>query len=133
MKIHEYQARDILARYGVRFAPGRVAETPTEAEAIARELGGRVVVKAQVHVGGRGKAGGVKLAASAEEAGEQARAMLGSSIKGRAVREVLVAQAVPIGRELYVGAVLDRSARTAPRWRADGRSGHRRGGTDVTG
>ncbi len=112
MKIHEYQARDILARYGVRFAAGRVAETPTEAEAIARELGGKVVVKAQVHVGGRGKAGGVKLAASAEEAGEQARAMLGSSIKGSVVRKVLVAQALPIAREFYLGAVLDRSQKS---------------------
>jgi succinyl-CoA synthetase beta subunit len=112
MKTHEYQARDTLARYGVRFGPGRVAETPAEAEAIARELGGKVVVKAQVHAGGRGKAGGVKLAASAEQAGEQARAMLGSSIKGSVVRKVLVAQALPIAREFYLGAVLDRSQKS---------------------
>jgi succinyl-CoA synthetase beta subunit len=111
MKMHEYQAREVLARYGVPFPPGRVAETPDEAEAIARELGDRVVVKAQVHVGGRGKAGGVKLAGSPEEARDHARTILGSPIRGRLVRKVLVGQAVPISRELYVGAVLDRATK----------------------
>lgn len=109
MKIHEYQARDILARSGVRFGAGRVAETPDEVEAIARELGGEVVVKAQIHAGGRGKAGGVKLAASPGEAGDQARAMLGSTIQGCEVRKVLVAQTLPVAREFYLGAVLDRA------------------------
>ena len=112
MKTHEYQVRDVLTRYGVKFGAGRVAETPEEAEAIARELGGNVVVKAQIHAGGRGKAGGVKLGASPAEAREHARAMLGSSIKGREVRKVLVAQAPPIARELYLGAVLDRAQKS---------------------
>ena len=111
MKMHEYQAREVLARHGVPFPPARVAETPDEAEAIARELGNKVVVKAQVHAGGRGKAGGVKLAGSPGEARELARTMVGSLIKGRPVREVLVGQAVPIGRELYLGAVLDRATK----------------------
>jgi len=111
MKTHEYQAREVLARYGVPFPPGRVAETPDEAEAIARELGGKVVVKAQVHAGGRGKAGGVKLAGSTEEARDHARTILGSPIRGRLVRKVLVGQAVPISRELYVGVVLDRATK----------------------
>jgi succinyl-CoA synthetase beta subunit len=109
--MHEYQAREVLARYGVPFPPGRVAETPDEVEAIARELGDKVVVKAQVHAGGRGKAGGVKLAGSPGEARELAQTMFGSLIKGRPVREVLVGQAVPISRELYVGAVLDRATK----------------------
>jgi succinyl-CoA synthetase beta subunit len=112
MKTHEYQARDVLARYGVKFGAGRVAETPEEAEAIARELGGEVVVKAQVHAGGRGKAGGVKLGASAAEARDLARSILGSSIKGCNVAKVLVAEAVPVAREFYLGAVLDRSQKS---------------------
>ena len=96
-------------RYGIRFGAGRVAGTPEEAEAIAHELGGRVVVKAQIHAGGRGKAGGVKLASSPTEAREHARAMLGSTIKSCSVRKVLVAEAVPVAREFYLGAVLDRA------------------------
>ncbi|MFH0915320.1 MAG: ADP-forming succinate--CoA ligase subunit beta [bacterium] len=112
MKTHEYQAREILAAYSVPFAPGRVAETPDEVETIARDLGGRVVVKAQVHAGGRGKAGGVKLGSSPEEAREHARAMLDSSLKGRTVRKVLVVQALTIAREFYLGAVLDRAQRS---------------------
>ncbi len=82
MKTHEYQAREILRGYGIPFPPAGVAETPDEAEAIARELGGKVVVKAQALVGGRGKAGGIKRAGTAEEAREAAAAMLGSSLKG---------------------------------------------------
>ena len=109
MNTHEYQAREILAGHGLPFAPGRVAETPEEAETIAHEVGGRVVVKAQVQVGGRGKAGGVKLAASPDEAREHARTMLGSSLKGHTVRKVLVVQAVAVAREFYLGVVLDRA------------------------
>jgi len=111
MKTHEYQAREILKGYGIPFPPAGVAETPDQAEAIARELGGKVVVKAQALVGGRGKAGGIKRAGTPEEARDAAAALLGSSLKGRLVRKVLVAQAVPVLREYYLGAVLDRSAK----------------------
>ncbi len=111
MKTHEYQAREILKGYGIPFPPAGVAETPDQAEAVARELGGRVVVKAQALVGGRGKAGGIKRSGSAEEARDAAASMLGSSLKGRPVRKVLLAQVVPVSREYYLGAVLDRSAR----------------------
>lgn len=109
MNIHEHEARDILAGYGIAFPPGRVAATPDEARTIARELGGKVVVKAQILAGGRGKAGGVKLAHSPQEAWEHAGALLGSSIKASTVRKVLVAQAVTIVKEFYIGAVLDRA------------------------
>ncbi len=109
MRIHEYQARELLAGFGVRFSPGATAKSPEEAEAIARELGGRVVVKAQIHSGGRGKAGGVKLGESPEETRTHAQAMLGSFIKGRKVRKILVAQTVSVEQEFYLGAVLDRA------------------------
>jgi len=112
MKTHEYQAREALARYGIPFPPGQVAETPEQAEAIARELGGKVIIKAQIHAGGRGKAGGVKLAGSPAEAAEWTRAMLGSPLKGRVVRKVLVGQALSITREFYLGAILDRAAKS---------------------
>lgn len=108
MNTHEYQAREVLARYGIPFAPGRVAETPNEVQKIARELGGRVVVKAQIHAGSRGKAGGVRIAATPEDARTHAQAMLGSSIKGHIVRKVLVVQVVPVVQEFYIGAFLDR-------------------------
>jgi succinyl-CoA synthetase beta subunit len=112
MKTHEYQAREILQGYGVPFPPARVAQTPEEAEAIARELDSAVVVKAQALIGGRGKAGGIKRAATPGDAREAAAAILGVPLKkGRPVRKVLVAQAVPIARELYLGAVLDRAAK----------------------
>jgi succinyl-CoA synthetase beta subunit len=111
MKIHEYQAREILKGYGIPFPPARVARTPEEAEAAARELGGAVVLKAQVLAGGRGKAGGVKRAGNAQEARDGAAAMLGTALKGRPVRRILVAQAVPVAQEYYLGAVLDRSAK----------------------
>ncbi len=109
MDTHEYQAREVLARFGVPFVPAQVAETPNEVEKIARELGCKVVVKAQVHAGGRAKAGGVKRADTADEARAHAEAMLGSTIKGHVVRKVLVAQMVSIGQEFYLGAILDRS------------------------
>ncbi len=111
MKTHEYQAREVLEGYGIPFPPASVAESPEEAETAARTLGGSVVVKAQVLVGGRGKAGGVKRAASAEEAGRVTGEVLGISVRGVPVHKVLVAQAVPVIREYYLGAVLDRSAR----------------------
>ena len=89
MKIHEYQAKDLLARYGVPVPPGRVAQTPWEAEAIARELGGPVVIKAQVYVGGRGKAGGIQFGETPEQARAAASGVLGMQIKGLTVAKSL--------------------------------------------
>lgn len=111
MKIHEYQAKDIFASYGIPVPAGRVAFTPDEAAAIATELGGKAVVKAQVHVGGRGKAGGVKLAASPDDAREKASQIIGMDIKGLTVQKVLVSQAVDIAQEYYLGLTMDRDAR----------------------
>ncbi len=111
MKTYEYQAREILKGYGIPFPEAQVASSPEEAESIARGSGGSVVVKAQALVGGRGKAGGVKKAADPAAAREAAAGILGMTLKGRAVRRVLVAQTVPVVREYYVGAVLDRSAK----------------------
>src|SRR3954471_23811708 len=99
MKIHEYQAKEIMARYGIPVNAGDVADTPDEAESIARRVGKQVVVKAQVLVGGRGKAGGVKLAATPEEARQRAQAILGMDIKGITVQRVLVADAAEIAQE----------------------------------
>ncbi len=117
MKVHEYQAKQILARYGVAIPRGKVATTPAEAKAAAAELGGKVVVKAQVHAGGRGKAGGVKLAAGPDEAVKVAGQILGMKLvskqtgpAGKIVHKVLVEEALGIARELYLGVVLDRSA-----------------------
>ncbi len=117
MKVHEYQAKEILSRFGVRVPRGKVAVTPAEAGAIAADLGGKVVVKAQVHAGGRGKAGGVKLASGADEAVRVAGQILGMKLvskqtgpEGRIVHKVLVEEALGIARELYLGIVLDRSA-----------------------
>jgi succinyl-CoA synthetase beta subunit len=116
MNIHEYQAKEILKRYGVPVPVGRVASTLQEVKAAAAELGGRCVVKAQIHAGGRGKAGGVKLASSPEDAVEKAAEILGKNLvthqtgpEGRQVRRVLVEQGVNIERELYLGMVLDRA------------------------
>jgi succinyl-CoA synthetase beta subunit len=117
MNIHEYQAKALLREYGVATLEGRVAYTPEEAEQIARELPGPVwVVKAQIHAGGRGKAGGVKLARSIEEVRQLADAMLGMTLvthqtgpQGRIVKRVYVEQGCRIARELYLGAVLDRT------------------------
>jgi succinyl-CoA synthetase beta subunit len=108
VNLHEYQAKDLLARYGVPVPPGRVAYTPDEAKRIAEEYGKPVVVKAQVHVGGRGKAGGVKLAATPAETFEKAQNILGLNIKGLVVKKVLVGVAVDIAREYYAGLILDR-------------------------
>ncbi len=111
MDLHEYQAKEILRGAEIPVPPGKVAESPGEAEALAGEYGGRVVVKAQVHTGGRGKAGGVKLADSPGEAREHADAILGMEIKGHRVRTVLVTPAEEIAGEAYVGVLMDRGAR----------------------
>ncbi len=111
MKIHEFQAKDILAEYGLPIPPSRVVSTSDEAREAAAAIGGMVVVKAQVLVGGRGKAGGVKLATTPDEAAAQAAAILGMDIKGIIVRRVLVAQAVDIATEIYLGVILDRAAK----------------------
>lgn len=108
MKIHEYQAKDILARYGIPVQPGRVAYTPDEAEAIARELGGPVVIKAQVYVGGRGKAGGIQFGDTPEQARAAAARVIGMDIKGLTVEKVLVTSKIDIKEEYYLGIVLDR-------------------------
>ncbi|QXG77239.1 ADP-forming succinate--CoA ligase subunit beta [Modestobacter sp. L9-4] len=112
MDLFEYQARDLLAAHGVPVLPGGVAETPEQAEAIAREIGAQVVVKAQVKVGGRGKAGGVKLADDPEAARARAEDILGLDIKGHVTRKVMVAQASDIAEEYYFSYLLDRSNRT---------------------
>jgi succinyl-CoA synthetase beta subunit len=117
MKIHEYQGKSILARYGVPVPRGEVAFTKDEARAVAQRLGTPVlVVKAQIHAGGRGKGGGVKLARSADEAAELAGAMLGMTLvtpqtgpEGRVVRRVLIEEGLDIKRELYLGMVIDRA------------------------
>ncbi|MEW5875199.1 MAG: ADP-forming succinate--CoA ligase subunit beta [Candidatus Zixiibacteriota bacterium] len=109
MKIHEYQAKDIFAAAGIIVPQGKVAKTPTEARAIAEKIGRTVVVKAQVLVGGRGKAGGVKLARTADEAERLAGEILGMDIKGLTVRRVLVTEAVEIASEAYIGVVIDRA------------------------
>ncbi len=118
MNIHEYQAKALLKDYGVAVLGGQVAYTPDDAEAAARELGGPVwVVKAQIHAGGRGKGGGVKLARSVEEVRQLARQMLGMTLvthqtgpEGRQVRRVYVEDGCEIARELYLGVVIDRAA-----------------------
>ncbi len=110
MNIHEYQAKEIFARYGIPVPPGTVVRTPAEAESVAASIGKPVVVKAQVLVGGRGKAGGVKIAQTPAEAKEKAAAILGMDIKGEKVQKVLVTEAVDIAREIYVGVVMDRRA-----------------------
>jgi succinyl-CoA synthetase beta subunit len=111
VNIHEYQAKEILRAAGVPIPPGEIAHTPEEAEAIAKRLGGMVVVKAQVHAGGRGKAGGVKLAKTPAEAKEIASKILGMQIKGLTVYTVLVTAAADIASEAYVGIILDRATR----------------------
>ncbi|MBY3555662.1 ADP-forming succinate--CoA ligase subunit beta [Modestobacter lapidis] len=112
MDLFEYQARDLLASHGVPVLPGGVAETPEQAEAIAREIAAPVVVKAQVKVGGRGKAGGVKLADDPETARARAQDILGLDIKGHITHRVMVAQASDIAEEYYFSYLLDRSNRT---------------------
>ncbi|MEE9132868.1 MAG: ADP-forming succinate--CoA ligase subunit beta [Gemmatimonadota bacterium] len=110
MNIHEYQAKEIFREHGIPVPAGEVATTPEEAEKIAARFGTEVVVKAQVHAGGRGKAGGVKLAATPAEAREAAEKILGMEIKGLTVQKVLVSPAEDIKHEAYVGAIVDRSS-----------------------
>ena len=116
MNIHEYQAKELLKRYGVPVPLGKVVSTPQEARGAAVELGGRCVVKAQIHAGGRGKAGGVKLARDPADAEKKAAEILGKNLvthqtgpEGRQVRKVLIEQGLNIDRELYLGMVLDRA------------------------
>jgi succinyl-CoA synthetase beta subunit len=116
MKIHEYQAKQILAKFGVTTPRGDVAYTSEEARGVAEKLGGTVVVKAQIHAGGRGKAGGVKIARNPKEAEALAHEMLGKKLvtpqtgpEGRVVRRVLVEEGLDIARELYLGLVIDRA------------------------
>ncbi|MFL5501300.1 MAG: ADP-forming succinate--CoA ligase subunit beta [Gemmatimonadaceae bacterium] len=113
MNIHEYQAKEIFRKYGIPIPPGEVATTPEQAEQIARKFGTTVVVKAQVHAGGRGKAGGVKLAKSPEEAKSIAAQILKLSIKGLPVQKVLVTPAADIASEAYVGIIVDRASKRA--------------------
>ena len=112
MDLFEYQARDLFEANGVPVLGGAVATTPDEAREAARKFGGKVVVKAQVKIGGRGKAGGVKLAESPADAFEKAKAILGMDIKGHLVRKVMIAQAAPIESEYYLAILLDRAARS---------------------
>jgi succinyl-CoA synthetase beta subunit len=111
VNIHEYQAKEILRSHGIPIPPGGVATTPTEAEALARRYASTVVVKAQVHAGGRGKAGGVKLAKTPEETREIASKILGMQIKGLTVHKVLVTPAADIATEAYVGIIVDRASK----------------------
>src|SRR5215208_3332501 len=117
MKIHEYQAKALLAKYGVPVPKGEVAETVEQAVEAAKRLGGKVVVKAQIHAGGRGKGGGVKLATGPAETEKVAGEILGMTLvthqtgpEGRAVKKVLVEETLPIAKELYAGLVLDRAS-----------------------
>lgn len=111
MNIHEYQAKDIFRKYGIPIPPGEVATTPEEAETIARKFGTTVVIKAQVHAGGRGKAGGVKLARTPEDAKSIAAQILKLTIKGLPVKRVLVTPAADIASEAYVGIIVDRASK----------------------
>ncbi len=112
MNLHEYQARELLRQAGIPVPPDDVAGTPADVRRIAERLGGRVVVKAQVHAGGRGKAGGVKLAASPAEAEQVAATILGMKIKGLTVQKVLVAPTAEIASEAYVGVIVDRASQS---------------------
>jgi succinyl-CoA synthetase beta subunit len=111
VKLHEYQSKFRFAEYGIPIPRGKVATTPQEAFEIAKEIGGPVVIKAQVLVGGRGKAGGVKLARTPEEAEQHASTILGMNIKGLTVRKVLIDPAARIENEIYLGVTTDRAAR----------------------
>jgi succinyl-CoA synthetase beta subunit len=115
MKIHEYQAKAILAKYDVPVPRGEVAYTVEEAEAAAKKIGGSVVIKAQIHAGGRGKGGGVKIAKDVNEAADIAKKILGMTLvthqtgpEGRVVQRLLVEETLPIEKELYLGITLDR-------------------------
>jgi len=116
MKIHEYQAKKILDKYGLQIPRGEVADTPSKAREIAEKIGSKVVLKAQVHAGGRGKGGGIKLASNPEEAENVAQEMIGMTLvthqtgpEGKLVKRILVEEALDIAQELYVGIVIDRA------------------------
>ncbi len=111
MKLHEYYSKKIFSDYGIPIPQGEIAETPKDAQRIAKELGGQVVVKSQVLVGGRGKAGGIKVAETPKEAYQYAQEILSLTIKGLPVRKVLIDQAADIKDEIYLGITTDRSAR----------------------
>jgi succinyl-CoA synthetase beta subunit len=113
VNIHEYQAKELLRARGIPIPPGEIATTPAEVEALARKYGSMVVVKAQVHAGGRGKAGGVKLAKTPAEARAAAEKILGMQIKGLTVEKVLVTPAADIATEAYVGIIVDRASKRA--------------------
>jgi len=120
MKIHEYQAKQILTKYGVRVPRGDVADTPAQARAIAERIGPRIVLKAQIHAGGRGKGGGVKLVLNPDEAERRAKDMIGMTLithqtgpEGKKVKRLLVEEALEIQRELYLGIVIDRAREAA--------------------
>ena len=110
MDLYEYQGKELFARHGIPVSAGRLATTPAEARAAAEELGGEVVVKAQVLTGGRGKAGGIKLAAGPDEAEARAREILGLDIRGHVVRRLWIEQASDIEKEYYLSLTLDRRA-----------------------
>lgn len=112
MRLHEYQSKQLFSKYGIPIPRGRVATNSGDAKQIAEELGGRVVVKSQVLVGGRGKAGGIRLAKSPEETNELAALILGMEIKGLPVRKVLIDEAVNIAQEIYLGITNDRQSRS---------------------
>ena len=129
MKIHEYQAKQILKRFGIEVPKGEVAFNPKDALTIASRLGGRTVLKAQIHAGGRGKGGGVKIAADADEAERLARQMIGMSLvtpqtgpQGKKVRRLLIEEPVDISREIYLGVTLDRD-RSVPVMMASAQGG----------
>ncbi len=120
MKIHEYQAKQILSRYGVQIPRGEVADSLSKVREIAERISGKLVIKAQIHAGGRGKGGGIKLATDPEEAGKIAQEMIGMTLitqqtgpEGKKVRRVLVEEALDIERELYIGIVIDRARESA--------------------
>jgi succinyl-CoA synthetase beta subunit len=125
MDIHEYQAKELLRNAGIPVPPGEIASTSAEAETIAEKIGGTVVVKAQVHAGGRGKAGGVKLAKTPAEARDHASKILGMEIKGLVVQSVLITPAEEIATEVYLGVLVDREGQ-APLFMAS-----RSGGVDI--
>ncbi|MCK4657672.1 MAG: acetate--CoA ligase family protein, partial [candidate division Zixibacteria bacterium] len=111
MKIHEYQAKQIFERHGIPVPPGEVVTTAEEAKAIAEGIGKPVMVKSQVHVGGRGKAGGIKYSENPDAAYQNATNIIGMDIKGLTVKKVLITEAVDITSESYVGIIIDRSAK----------------------
>ena len=111
MKLHEYQSKSVFAKHNIPIPKGRIASTAQEAKQISEELGGRVVIKAQVLVGGRGKAGGIRLAKTPKEAEELATSILSMDIKGLPVRKLLIDEAIGIQQEIYLGIVNDRSTR----------------------